>query len=107
MSDCTALIKIWGKTAFDSRVASAEGTIIFTRTGVTLQSIPSDPERQVYDVYMITGGSKAVAVGKAVVEEHADAIRKMEVYDAYKFVDAEITKRAKVKAKWHSYSMPD
>ena len=82
--------------------------VIIRENYTTLQSIPTDPPyNQAYDVYSIMGGVKALKAGKAIIQAHANEIRQMSIHDAQKFVDDEIFKMTKVRAKWNYYVMPD
>ena len=90
------------------RIASSGKTIVQVYPNrVALQSVPTDPERQVYDVYLLQGGVKALKAGIQVAKEHKAHLEQLSVYDAYEFVNDAIFKQTGMKGKWHSYSMPD
>ena len=89
------------------RAATSKGVIIRNTKPLSLQSVPTDAYKQVYDVYLITAGVKAIAAGEAIAKEFESKIEHMSLSEAHNFIDAEITKRTGIKAKWHYYSMPD
>lgn len=77
---------------------------------VSLMTIPTDPPYcQTYRVTMLTGPTTAVAIAHQIAPGLKNAIEKMEIVDAYKFLDAEIQKRLKrpMNLKWHTFYMPD
>lgn len=80
------------------------------RGTLSLMTIPTDPPYcQTYRVTMLSGPSTAVALAYQIASESKDHIEKMEIYDAFKFLNEEIKKRSRrpLSLKWHTWYMPD
>jgi len=89
--------------------ASPQITVDFDR-GLFLKEIPKDPHGQVYDAAfpLDKNGKRIRALAETIAKKNRTRLVQMRLYDATKFIDAEVSKVMPGKRiRWHHYSMPD